>query len=358
MKRRTSLSRSAPLPGSRRWPSTSSALSRTARRTRRGCPTSCRPLFSRRSSRTSSTSRSPRAPCRRSSPSSSRPSLGSSATGVATRSTWGEGRRRWSRSSRGPCLGPGRASQRLCNSTKAVTQQTTTAVAVIQARILSPERTARSQKKALARAQETAPRKRNWLTSVPVELAGDLAKCEAEADGAAVRAGGGEAAGQPVSYQSLHLGLGEPVTHLDGGVAGDGSEDAVLAAVAGVGAGYGRESVLEGARDVAIGQGGDHRRHPDGARSEGLGLEAVDGELVEARGGGLGLRGGELDHVGHQQALHGGGTVGVVEPVQDGPLVGDVDRKSTRLNSSHANISYAVFCLKKKKNICSTHTIF
>src|SRR3712207_7098115 len=27
------------------------------------------------------------------------------------------------------------------------------------------------------------------------------------------------------------------------------------------------------------------------------------------------------------------------------------DRKSTRLNSSHANISYAVFCLKKKKQI-------
>src|SRR3712207_8813686 len=26
----------------------------------------------------------------------------------------------------------------------------------------------------------------------------------------------------------------------------------------------------------------------------------------------------------------------------------DIDRKSTRLNSSHANISYAVFCLKKK----------
>src|SRR3712207_8779925 len=28
-----------------------------------------------------------------------------------------------------------------------------------------------------------------------------------------------------------------------------------------------------------------------------------------------------------------------------------LDRKSTRLNSSHANISYAVFCLKKKKDI-------
>src|SRR3712207_7414010 len=31
--------------------------------------------------------------------------------------------------------------------------------------------------------------------------------------------------------------------------------------------------------------------------------------------------------------------------------VGEADRKSTRLNSSHANISYAVFCLKKKNKI-------
>src|SRR3712207_7379624 len=34
---------------------------------------------------------------------------------------------------------------------------------------------------------------------------------------------------------------------------------------------------------------------------------------------------------------------------------GEVDRKSTRLNSSHANISYAVFCLKKKK---IKHTLY
>ena len=33
------------------------------------------------------------------------------------------------------------------------------------------------------------------------------------------------------------------------------------------------------------------------------------------------------------------------------------DRKSTRLNSSHANISYAVFCLKKKKHI-SVHLTY
>src|SRR3712207_7669463 len=32
------------------------------------------------------------------------------------------------------------------------------------------------------------------------------------------------------------------------------------------------------------------------------------------------------------------------------------DRKSTRLNSSHANISYAVFCLKKKKHSLTPHT--
>src|SRR5688572_31510441 len=30
-------------------------------------------------------------------------------------------------------------------------------------------------------------------------------------------------------------------------------------------------------------------------------------------------------------------------------LLTDIDRKSTRLNSSHSQISYAVFCLKKKK---------
>src|SRR5687768_17923345 len=37
-------------------------------------------------------------------------------------------------------------------------------------------------------------------------------------------------------------------------------------------------------------------------------------------------------------------------------LIGVVslDRKSTRLNSSHGYISYAVFCLKKKKNLIST----
>src|SRR5687768_17624025 len=35
----------------------------------------------------------------------------------------------------------------------------------------------------------------------------------------------------------------------------------------------------------------------------------------------------------------------------------DTDRKSTRLNSSHGYISYAVFCLKKKKSTISAHPI-
>src|SRR3712207_7529322 len=43
-------------------------------------------------------------------------------------------------------------------------------------------------------------------------------------------------------------------------------------------------------------------------------------------------------------ALHPGGFDALF---QKAGLIGD--RKSTRLNSSHANISYAVFCLKKKK---------
>src|SRR3712207_8914440 len=39
---------------------------------------------------------------------------------------------------------------------------------------------------------------------------------------------------------------------------------------------------------------------------------------------------------------------GVPARVATGFSPGGLDRKSTRLNSSHANISYAVFCLKKK----------
>src|SRR3712207_8815360 len=53
--------------------------------------------------------------------------------------------------------------------------------------------------------------------------------------------------------------------------------------------------------------------------------------------------GRDLPHP-HDPVVVGGGDEGVPVREPDGR-----DRKSTRLNSSHANISYAVFCLKKKQ---------
>src|SRR3712207_8076073 len=72
-----------------------------------------------------------------------------------------------------------------------------------------------------------------------------------------------------------------------------------------------------------------------------LGLGLVARELAP---GAMGQRPQSLGAVGHglDQEAH------VAPRARDDhrPLV---DRKSTHLNSSHANISYAVFCLKKKK---------
>src|SRR3712207_7912430 len=57
----------------------------------------------------------------------------------------------------------------------------------------------------------------------------------------------------------------------------------------------------------------------------------------------LEVDGGDADLV-----VPDGGEVGAVLVVVAGGVAADVvDRKSTRLNSSHANISYAVFCLQK-----------
>src|SRR3712207_8751015 len=66
-------------------------------------------------------------------------------------------------------------------------------------------------------------------------------------------------------------------------------------------------------------------------RSVVLGLPGEAEDDVGAEPGGRGQRAGPLDQ--REELL------GAAEPA---------DRKSTRLNSSHANISYAVFCLKKK----------
>src|SRR5688572_32136309 len=63
---------------------------------------------------------------------------------------------------------------------------------------------------------------------------------------------------------------------------------------------------------------------------------------------GLG-RGGGRDGGQRSDRHEGGGENGPIA-VHGVPPGAVVDRKSTRLNSSHSQISYAVFCLKKKKN--------
>src|SRR3712207_8048102 len=76
------------------------------------------------------------------------------------------------------------------------------------------------------------------------------------------------------------------------------------------------------------------------------------GSIQHARGL---VEGSRVDTVGRHH--HDGAqreSIGEGEPFDVGgePLeLRDVDRKSTRLNSSHPNISYAVFCLKKKKKL-------
>src|SRR3712207_8848559 len=60
------------------------------------------------------------------------------------------------------------------------------------------------------------------------------------------------------------------------------------------------------------------------------------------------LADGRLDVLGDVAEPHAGVEVDRVH---------DQDRKSTRLNSSHANISYAVFCLKKKKQPVSVYLL-
>src|SRR5262245_63887618 len=70
-------------------------------------------------------------------------------------------------------------------------------------------------------------------------------------------------------------------------------------------------------------------------------------------GGGPGRRLGEALRRGERRGLARDQAPEVGLPrVRNLPL----DRKSTRLNSSHLGISYAVFCLKKKKKNNETHT--
>src|SRR3712207_7876357 len=77
--------------------------------------------------------------------------------------------------------------------------------------------------------------------------------------------------------------------------------------------------------------------------------------LAEARGRSVRVRDGEATSPLPQTIRSRGARVGT--PPSRHASGGSRDRKSTRLNSSHANISYAVFCLKKKKQLSTQHRI-
>src|SRR2546427_3426304 len=107
----------------------------------------------------------------------------------------------------------------------------------------------------------------------------------------------------------------------------------------------GASAVRDGVLDVRVDQ-------PVGIYAPFLERHRTDEIAGEAWLGAPGLLGGETHmRVGLLQRLetvvhlHRG-----LHPFDVVPVVGkDRDRKSTRLNSSHSQISYAVFCLKKKK---------
>src|SRR3712207_8502486 len=74
------------------------------------------------------------------------------------------------------------------------------------------------------------------------------------------------------------------------------------------------------------------------------------GSPVAVRGAADGPGGGQLGAV-QRGGVHAAQRERPQPAVGSGVLDAEIeDRKSTRLNSSHANISYAVFCLKKKTN--------
>src|SRR3712207_8483454 len=72
------------------------------------------------------------------------------------------------------------------------------------------------------------------------------------------------------------------------------------------------------------------------------GAADLGGEIIRHQGAGPGVERGHAADRSGDRAI-------AAPPAALQEAGEEADRKSTRLNSSHANISYAVFCLKKKK---------
>src|SRR5690625_3289771 len=142
----------------------------------------------------------------------------------------------------------------------------------------------------------------------------------------------GEELGGEVRGGDLRTGEGRG----DGGVPGPGGD--VEDALARADAGRPDEIGAEAGDDL----GGDRRvvaRRPHGAVA-GLELDVLVEHL---------LTHGEPPSVGCSQGPGGAGRPPVPRLYRRRYTICTGDRKSTRLNSSHVAISYAVFCLKKKK---------
>src|SRR5699024_11882127 len=95
--------------------------------------------------------------------------------------------------------------------------------------------------------------------------------------------------------------------------------------------------------------GGDHERiDAEGEQALPLGDRAVQAAPQERGDPPLAQRRAEDDDRGGL-AMRREQLVGDRGAQEDQAAEAQIDRKSTRLNSSHVSISYAVFCLKKKK---------
>src|SRR5690606_40153154 len=164
--------------------------------------------------------------------------------------------------------------------------------------------------------------------------------------------GVGEDQGVVGADGAAHAGVGQAAQGMFGKRRGDGEADIA------------ERADVEG--DVAVDGEGDDVGVLDGAHAV---LDAGDAELFDGLAHAVrsvefaGVALGDFAGVAHARpdrsgpGFGGRGFMAVeIDPgefVPVGELVDDGlhgDRKSTRLNSSHVKISYAVFCLKKKKN--------
>src|SRR5207253_4687609 len=92
-------------------------------------------------------------------------------------------------------------------------------------------------------------------------------------------------------------------------------------------------------------------------------LNALNNELAMAVNDALGRIAedqsvGVVVITGAGRAFCAGGDLGVLGKGRQTGATHELDRKSTRLNSSHVAISYAVFCLKKKKKTLQKQSIY